>query len=360
MASLFKKIAKDDKFNFNILDRNEKVTYVNSGVITVNLMASGKVDGGFPVGKISQMAASSSLGKSFIGLSTLKNAQKMGMDCLVIDTEKAFDFNWAKNMGIDVDADNFMVYQTTEVNDVRNFVGKLLKDASLEERKNLFVLLDSWGPMITNRLIDNAQKANDAKDMSKSVAKNELADFLNYTRATYLVINHVYDNVGGFGDLMNIPGGRRIEFLSDLIMLGYSAAKDKEKDGSISGKIVTAKVKKGRGVIEHKVAKYRIKHDGGLDPYYGILDFALEGGYVVKPKAGRYAPAHVPDAPGVKEEEVYTKDFWLPIFKNSDFKEYLSSKFRFENRPITIADSNIVEEISEMDDYQPNDDDLSA
>ena len=358
MSSLFKKIAKDDAFKFNIIDRHEKLNYINTGVVTVNLMASGKVDGGFPVGKISQFAASSSLGKSFVGLSTLKNAQRMGMDCLVIDTEKAFDFNWARSMGIDVDADNFMVYQTTEVNDVRNFMGKLLKDVDRDTRKNLFVLLDSWGPMVTTRLIANAEKANDAKDMSKPVAKNELADFINHTRCTYLVINHVYDNVGGFGDLMNIPGGRRLEFLSDIIMLGYSGAKDKDKAANITGKIVTAKVKKGRGVVEHKVAKFRIKHDGGLDPYYGILDFAIEGGYVFKPKNGKYAPTYLgTDQVGVKEEEVYTKDFWLPIFKNTTFKAYLSSQFRFEDRPITVAESTFIEEVGEIPEIIENQED---
>jgi RecA/RadA recombinase len=344
--SLFSKIMKDEKFNLNILDRDEKPEYISSGVLTVNLMASGKITGGFPKGKISQIAAPSTLGKSFIGLSTLKNAQKMGMDCIIIDSEKAFDFNWATNIGIDTDPKKLLVYQSTEVNDIRNFLGKLLKDADRSTRKNIFILLDSWGPLITDRLISNAEKGNDAKDMSKPVAKNELADYLNFTRTTVLIVNHVYDNVGGFGDLMNIPGGRRIEFLSDLIILAYSQAKDKEND-EISGKLVSAKVKKGRGVVEHKVAKYRIKHDGGLDPFYGLLPFAEEGGYVIKPKNGRYAPAHIPDHPGVKLVDVYTKEFWLPILKETDFKDYLKNIFTFANRPIDIAKNDITEEIND-------------
>jgi hypothetical protein len=237
--SLFSKIMKDEKFNLNILDRDEKPEYISSGVLTVNLMASGKITGGFPKGKISQIAAPSTLGKSFIGLSTLKNAQKMGMDCIIIDSEKAFDFNWATNIG-----------------------------------------------------------------------------------------------------------GRRIEFLSDLIILAYSQAKDKEND-EISGKLVSAKVKKGRGVVEHKVAKYRIKHDGGLDPFYGLLPFAEEGGYVIKPKNGRYAPAHIPDHPGVKLVDVYTKEFWLPILKETDFKDYLKNIFTFANHPIDIAKNDITEEIND-------------
>ena len=47
---------------------------------------------GVKKGKISQICADSGWGKSMIGLNVLKAAQQQGLDCVVIDTEKAFNF----------------------------------------------------------------------------------------------------------------------------------------------------------------------------------------------------------------------------------------------------------------------------
>ena len=63
----------------------------NTLLLKLNLLFSGKVTGGIPIGKVSQMAAPSSLGKSFVGLSTVKNAQQKGLYTVIIDTESAFN-----------------------------------------------------------------------------------------------------------------------------------------------------------------------------------------------------------------------------------------------------------------------------
>ena len=89
---------------------------------------------------------------------------------------------------------------------------------------------------------------------------------------------------------------------------------------------------KGRTVKEKVKLKFRIKHEGGLDPFYGLLDDAEEGGYVVKPKAGRYSRPCVPEDKGWKENELYCSEFWVPIFKETDFADYLKSKYTYQNK----------------------------
>jgi len=149
------------------------------------------------------------------------------------------------------------------------------------------------------------------------------------TKATFFVVNHVYDNVGGMGDTLKIPGGRKIEFNSEAIVLGRSRAKEKKSasDPTIIGYIITAETYKSRWSKQNSKLKFRIKVDGGLDIFYGILDDAIEAGVVVKPKAGYYSRPCVPNDKEFKENAIYNSDFWLPIFKDTEFKQWLEEKY---------------------------------
>ena len=80
-----------------------KDEFVSTNCIPVNLLLSGKIKGGIKKGKISQICADSGWGKSMIGLNVLKAAQQQGFDCVVIDTEKAFNRDLAASLGINVD-----------------------------------------------------------------------------------------------------------------------------------------------------------------------------------------------------------------------------------------------------------------
>jgi hypothetical protein len=99
--------------------------------------------------------------------------------------------------------------------------------------------------------------------------KNDLSKILLNTRSTFFIINHVYANTGGMGDPMQIPGGWGIMFNSQCIVLGRSKAKEEIKSTKeITGYIVSAETAKSRySRIKSKLI-YRIKENGGLDPYY--------------------------------------------------------------------------------------------
>ena len=121
---------------------------------------------------------------------------------------------------------------------------------------------------------------------------------------TYFVINHVIDNTGGFGDPLKIPGGRRLYFNSENVVLATGKARDKGTDGDISGAIMTATTHKGRKALEKSKLRFRIKHKGGLDMFYGLLDDALEGGFVVKPKNGSFNRPCIADDVNWKERNL--------------------------------------------------------
>ena len=182
--------------------------------------------------------------------------------------------------------------------------------------------------------------------MSLPFWKNELANVMAETDMTFFVINHVYANTGGFGDPLSVPGGKRLYFNSDGIVLCIgTGAKDKDGD-EITGKIITAVSKKGRKAIEFSKLKYRILHDGGIDPFYGLLDDALEHGCVIAPKKGRYTrPKIDKDDKSYKENDIYNAEFWIPIFKETDFEDWIERKYSYKDREMTVKDFSLLDSI---------------
>ena len=342
---IYKKILKDKDVIGSYLKTGTDIETLSTGVVSMNLLYSGRVDGGIPIGKVSQMAAPSTLGKSFIGLACLKNAQKKGFTCIVVDTEFAFDFDFAEAIGIDISKDKLIVIQNNRIEEVQKMVLGIFDGMeTLQERNNIFVLLDSFGGLVTSKTEGDAKDGKDVMDMTEAKKKNKFAKLLMGTRGTFFIVNHVYDNIGGFGDPLSIPGGRGLYFASHCIVLGSSKAKDKDA-GEISGALITCKTQKSRLSKEHSKIKFRIKHEGGLDIWYGLLDDAMESGVVISPSKGFISRTHIKDDKKLREKNIYTKDFWIPIFKETNFKEFLENKYTFKGTSLDIAEDDVIGEL---------------
>ena len=90
-------------------------------------------------------------------------------------------------------------------------------------------------------------------------------------------------------------------------------------------------VEKSRFVREKSKIPISVTWEGGIETYSGLLDVAIEGGYVVKPTIGWYSKVdkktgEIEDTK-VRAKETLLASFWKPIFDNTDFKQYLISKY---------------------------------
>ena len=324
----------------------EKIDFLSTGVLGLNLLFSGKADGGIPIGKISQMAAPPSLGKSFVALALIKNAQKKGMFVVMVDTESSFDFGWAKSVGIDVSKESLLVIQENMTESVQTALVNIVKDIPKDERRNIFYCIDSFGNLVTDKTLSDAEKGKDVKDMTITQKKNTLARLLLSTKATVFIVNHTYTNVGGWGDPMAIPGGQVLYHNCSSIVLAKSKAKEEDSDKEITGQIITCTCFKSRHGKEKEQIKFRIKTNGGLDIFFGLKDHALTHGCVVK-SGNMFLRPHIKDDKKVWEKNMYTAEFWLPVFKETDFMDYLNKKFSFDGREIDVANMEITEELGD-------------
>jgi len=345
LLSKIKKNSKLKEFLATEDDLEPVSEFISTDCVTLNLAFSGKIGGGIPAGRVSMMSAPSSLGKSMVAMKIIKNAQRKGKVAILIDTEFAFSAEVCSKIGINVD--ELVVIQESQLELVQQAIMNLIEPLSREEKKNIILVLDSFGGLITSKTINDATTGHDVVDMTISKKKNSFARILQSLRTTVFIVNHVYDNVGGFGDPLSIPGGRGVYFASSVIILGMSKAKDKESD-EISGALVSCQIRKSRFSKELEKFKFRIKYDGGLDPYFGLYDIALSYGAElsegeIKPLEKGHGWVIVNSADGstrkVREKDLYCKEVWLPIFNEfPGFIKYLEEKFSFKHSEMIDED----------------------
>ena len=69
-----------------------------------------------------------------------------------------------------------------------------------------------------------------------------------------------------------------------------------------------------------------VSYEGGISKWSGLMDVALEGGFVTKPSNGWYAKAGSDDK--VRIKDTYTKEFWIPILADKKFQEFVEKKYK--------------------------------
>lgn len=327
--------------------------FFSSGIISLNCACSGKVDGAFANGKINVFSADSMLGKTIIGMAAVRDAQQKGIFCIILDAEYQWNWSLAMKIGIDPSPDKISVIPNNQIEEIQEKIMQITQPLTKEEKSKLFFVLDSWGSLVSYEGVKKAADADSKKDFMLTQKKNVLANMMLHTCCTFYVCNGVYANVGGFGDPLQIPGGKRLILNAHTVILGKSKAKDQEKSGEreLNGAIVSCIMHKARYGKEKTEFQFRINYDGGLDIFYGILDIALEGGFV-KQDGERYIRPCVLNDKKWKEKNLYCSEFWIPVFQQTNFKQYIETCHTFQN-DFDIKDSTFYNDIQKDKPSEP-------
>ena len=91
-------------------------------------------------------------------------------------------------------------------------------------------------------------------------------------------------------------------------------------------------MEKSRYVKEKSKIPITVSFAGGINRWSGLLDIAIDGGYIVKPKNGWYATVDM-ETGEVKEPNMRAKDivdnkeFWIKMFKDTNFSDYIKNRY---------------------------------
>ena len=127
-----------------------------------------------------------------------------------------------------------------------------------------------------------------------------------------------------------VGGGTGIYYSADTIwILGRQQDKD---GGEINGYHFIINVEKSRYVKEKAKIPITVSYDGGIKKWSGLLDLALEGGYIVKPSNGWYqlVDRTTGEVSGQKMRAADVEDnaaVWKELFTKTDFATWIKNKY---------------------------------
>lgn len=175
---------------------SEITEHINIGSHVLNLCMTGSVFGGIPNNRAVELMGPSGVGKTFVMLSALRNAQSMGYYCYWYDSENAVDKKLMENFGIDTSKVWYEPCNTVESfrTSVTNLTGKLInaKRNGMEIPK-VMVFLDSIGNLGTLKELNDAESGSTKEDMTRAKRIKSLFRIL-MTRMAEVKIPFIYSN----------------------------------------------------------------------------------------------------------------------------------------------------------------------
>jgi RecA/RadA recombinase len=192
----------------------------------------------------------------------------------------------------------------------------------------VFIMIDSIGNLASKKEIDDARDSKSVADMTRAKQMKSLfrmaTPYLTLNDIPLVAINHTYESMEMFSKQV-VSGGTGVIYSANTVFI---IGRRQDKVGKeVVGYDFIINVEKSRFVKEKSKIPISVSWEGGIEKYSGLLEVAVEAGYVIKPKVGWYTRPIVPEDKNFREKDTKNKEFWKPIFDDTDFSKYIKEKF---------------------------------
>ena len=256
-------------------DTSSDITnWVSTGSSILDLAISNRPNGGFPVGRITEITGMEQSGKSLLAAHALANTQKMGGIAVLIDSESAISKEFLQAIGVDLKT---LIYIPLELIEevfeaIENIVNYLISNNIKD--KIITIVVDSVAGTSTKQEME-ADYDKDGWATSKAIilskAMRKVTNFVSKSNICLIMTNQLRTKMSvTFGDNMTTSGGKAVAYHSSVRLRLASAGQIKVKiDGreEIVGATTRAKVIKNRCGPPLRTADYDIYYDSGIDDY---------------------------------------------------------------------------------------------
>ena len=340
--SLLEKLKKNSTIKeTEILNKSKffaKKDMIQTSVPMMNVALSGSLEGGLTPG-LTVFAGPSKHFKTAFSLLLAKAYTDKYPDAVILfyDSEFGSPQAYFDNFGIDTSR-----ILHTPITDIEQLKFDIMSQVnSVERGDHVIIIVDSVGNLASKKEVDDALEGKSVADMTRAKQMKSLfrmvTPHLTIKDIPMIVVNHTYSEMGLFPKQI-VSGGTGIYYSADNIFI---IGRQQEKDGTdIIGYNFIINVEKSRFVREKSKIPVEVTFEGGISTWSGLLDVALEGGFVVKPSNGWYSKKGQEQK--VRLKDTYTKDFWLPIITSKEFKEFIEGRYKMASNDMMINDMDQV------------------
>jgi RecA/RadA recombinase len=328
-----------------------KKDVVETDLPILNIAFSGDLDGGLIPG-LTILAGLSKSFKTLLGLYCLKAYMNKYPDsiCLFYDSEFGVTPDYIKSNGID--GSRIIHIPVEHVEQLKFDIVKRLEE--IKRGDKVFIFVDSLGNLASKKEVDDANDEKTVADMSRAKAIRSMlriiTPHLTLKDLPCIIVNHVYSTMELYSKTV-IPGGTAVTYAANQI---FVITKAQEKDGTeLIGYNFTINIEKSRFVREKSKLPFTVTYEGGIQKFSGLLDIALDTGFVIKPSNGWYS--RVDQSTGAIEEkkfrlkDTHNAEFWNPILTDEKFKSAVRANYQLGNIPMVEQQVEVSdEELSEI------------
>jgi RecA/RadA recombinase len=294
----------------------------------INVALSGSVDGGITPG-LTMLAGPSKHFKTGFALLLASAYLKKYEDGVVLFYDSEFGTPQSYFDTFKIPLDSVVHTPITDVEELKFDIMAQLKQLGRDD--HVMIVIDSIGNLASKKEVEDALDGKSVADMTRAKQLKSLfrmiTPHLSLKDIPMVVINHTYKEIGLYPKDI-VGGGTGSYYGSDNIWI---LGRQQDKDGSeIAGYHFVINVEKSRYVKEKSKIPITISFEGGINRWSGLLDVAVDGGYIVKPKVGWYKIVHKgEEGKSYRAADIANnKEVWYDIFQNTDFATYIESKYK--------------------------------
>jgi recombination protein RecA len=195
--------------------------WISSGCRILDYIASNRREGGFPEGRIIEIAGPPSIGKSHIAFSVAKIVQAMGGLVVYIDTENAVPIEKLGEMGIDI-SKRFVYCDTHCTEEVFSIIeSTITKARQMAATKDTPILIvwDSVAATSPKQELEGEYDKDTMGLQARVIAKGlrKITGVIGQTNTTLICLNQIKTKIGVvYGDPTYTPGGQGIPFHASI------------------------------------------------------------------------------------------------------------------------------------------------
>ena len=302
---------------------------VSTDVPMINVALSGNTEGGITPG-LTVLAGPSKHFKTSFALKIASSYLENKKDSVLLFYDSEFGSPQSYFEQFNIPMDRVLHTPITNVEELKFDLIKQFEE--LDRDDNVIVVIDSIGNLASKKELEDALSEKSVADMSRAKALKGLfrmsTPYLKMKNIPLIAVNHTYKEIGLFPKDI-VGGGTGIYYSADNIWI---VGRQQDKSGTeIKGYHFIINIDKSRYVKEKSKIPISVSWEGGIQSYSGLLDVAVNGGYIIKPCNGWYmvVDKNTGESIGnkVREKDTLYSEFWSPIFETTDFKDYIKQTY---------------------------------